>query len=78
MEAEWRETGNQGRVLFLKHEGREIAHLPGYAAGEAVSLWEGIAGPIPFGRIARWRWSRGLNRVFKTILKAEAAYSPTV
>ena len=69
MESIWRDTANQGRVLFLKEQGREIAHVSGGERSEALSLWEGIAGYAPPGRFAFWKWKRGLIRIEHGIRK---------
>ena len=38
-----------------------------------LSLWEGLAGNPPSGRIARWRWNRGAKRLHNDISKAVTA-----
>ena len=70
MQTEWRETANQGPLLFIREADREIAHIPGQESVEAISLWEGIAGYAPAGRLAYWRWRRGLRHLTQDIKKA--------
>lgn len=70
MQAAWQETANRGPVLYLEHQGRRLPHINGEERAEALSLWEGIAGYAPAGRIAFWRWKRGLGRLQRLIKKA--------
>lgn len=71
----WQETA-KGRALHIEVADRHISFYPfemekpEYAAATgAISLWEGIAGTLPHGIIARWRWRRGLRKLQRDIAK---------
>lgn len=75
MKSTWQET-SRGKALRIEVADRHISFYPfelekpEYAAATgAISLWEGTAGMLPHGRIARWRWRRGLRNLQREISK---------
>lgn len=75
MAVAWTETA-KGPALNITVDGRFVSFYPyelenpeRVAAQAAVSLWEGIAGLLPHGRFARWRWRRGLRKLQNQIAK---------
>jgi len=62
----WAETA-KGPTLYIALDGRKVAFLETDLSEQsarvaALSLWEGIAGPMPSGRFRRWHWRRDLHR----------------
>jgi len=81
MQLSWVDTA-RGSALSICEEGRTVSLYPyeledlDYAAATtAISLWEGIAGLRPQGRVAGWRWKRGLNKLRQSIIKEVTAFT---